>query len=154
MLACVSWSAASFPILYISLISLVLVPSFCKEDNTTCRTLPLSHIRSHSLFAIQSIPQLDIMKTIISALLYISVVTALAIPSTEPTSQLQIQAQVVIGKLPYGARPGPEAALPKPQDAEEPVNVLDSPDSCFCTGGTLCCEKNGKTDCGFGVCGI
>lgn len=94
------------------------------------------------------------MKTIISALFYISVVSALAIPSTEPTSQLQLQAQVVIGKLPFGARPGPEIALSKPGDAEEPTKVLDSPESCFCTGVTLCCEKNGKTDCGFGVCGI
>lgn len=94
------------------------------------------------------------MKTTISALLCISVVSALVIPPTEPTFHLQVEAQVVIGKIPYGARPGPEIALLKPEDAEEPINVLDSPDSCFCTGGTLCCEKNGKTDCGFGVCGI
>lgn len=105
-----------------------------------------------SLFMIRSTRQLDIMKRILAISCYINFVFALAVPILEQNSVgFQPQSQVVIGSLLLEARPGTETAL---TEREDPINEEMSSESCFCSGGTLCCEKNGETDCGFGMCGI
>lgn len=91
------------------------------------------------------------MKRIIVTLFYIAAATALAIPSPEQSHLLQAQAQVVIAQPPLDTEPQPEIVW---TEKEESTSLDVSPGSCFCTGGALCCEKNGETDCGFGVCGI
>lgn len=98
------------------------------------------------------------MKGITVILCCITVATALAIPTPEQASSLQVEAQVVIGKMPFGARPGPEPEAAEPETAlieRDDSQALETfSESCFCAGGAVCCQKDGATDCSFGVCGI
>lgn len=90
------------------------------------------------------------MKSIIIILCCIASATALVIPSPEQVPLAQAQGQVVVETSPRAARPEAEALIVR----EESTSLEASSKSCFCTGGALCCEKGGETDCGFGVCGI
>lgn len=91
------------------------------------------------------------MKSIIPTLCYIAIATALVIPSSNKQVPL-VHSKVALLEASPQDIPLPGIGLADKKDPEvlEELPII----SCFCTGGTLCCERDGKADCSFGLCGM
>lgn len=92
------------------------------------------------------------MKTsIFATLCYIATATSLVIPTNEQQLPLVQSEGESLESSPHSLTVIETIAGNK----ENPQVIMEVlPSSCFCTGGSICCERNGKTDCDLGVCGI
>lgn len=92
------------------------------------------------------------MKTsILATLCCVAAATAMVIPSNDQQVPL-VQSQAEPPDPDPKGLTVIETIAGHKENAQVTVEVL--PGSCFCTGGSICCERGGETNCDLGICGI